>query len=178
MFVSPDTLSSWNEPPRSLCALAIPNFPRLWGLRWEDMTDDCYLKATVWYSLFVECLSVRNNILAHSLDAHADDVGLVWMWLIVYPRGPSSRNATSVHGKGCHRDLALVRYANLFYQTCSLGLRVLTLPPDVSIQVLPYLQAKSCTRNCRNLPPNFFTLSQSSFSMNSRPLSDALDWHG
>ena len=66
----------------------------------------------------------------------------------------------------------------LHNQTCSLGLRVLALPPDMSIQVLPYLRAKSCKRNCRNLPPNFFTLSQSSFSMNSRPLSDALDWHG
>ena len=55
---------------------------------------------------------------------------------------------------------------------CSLGLRVLASPPDMSIQVLPYLWAKSCKRDCRNLPPNFFTLSQSSFSMNSRPLSD------
>lgn len=33
---------------------------------------------------------------ANSLDAHADDAELVWVWLIV---GPSSRNATSVHGK-------------------------------------------------------------------------------
>ena len=66
----------------------------------------------------------------------------------------------------------------MIYQTCTLGLRVLASPPDMSIQVLPYLRAKSCKRNCRNLPPNFFTLSQSSFSMNSRPLSEALDCHG
>ena len=33
------------------------------------------------------------------------------------------------------------------YQTCSLGLRVLASPPDMSIQVLLYLRAKSCKHN-------------------------------